>query len=877
MALVTCNQLSQTVADMLAQLNNETMWVQGGRLYLQQGDGRTINVDMVPGLLPLLEQIDVCNTWFRGTEMETAGRKYTSTDVLATCNSLYRVWESLNDRIDNLPQDRFVSGMHSYNPATKMLTLIMSDESVVDIPLTDLIGDILDSIQLQLRDCNGDPLAQDALVPTCAQMNAADQATTNALTTLLQNGLDQIEAQLANYQLALRDANGGSLPAGTQVYSTTETNSAINAAVTAAVANLQARLRDCNNATIPIDTAIPTCAQMNVAIGNALASLPTEVHVVSGAYNATTDALVLTMNTGPAVNIPLTTLISDTINTIPHATLQDVLNGTPSTNFVDAAVAKQRMEITVMGALAGGALRFQASPSRTVAIGVEALYSQTLPTGGPRADTAVGSDALERFNSGALPPGLTAHTLTAVGHGAGTEYTGVPPANMNPRAVVPVNQAGGMTFLGNQAGSQTTAGAHSVLLGGAHFGFFTGGNSSAQSAYGSFIAGLGAGLRGGLDEVPPALRPDFVSPVVDSVIIGLRAGQAPTPIARAVILGADAARDARSQTDDAANMVAIGAGAASRADLSLGGVAIGAGAASQAQASASVVVGSTAGNNAVGHGLTTVGATSTAGNSFAAPVEINVNAPLAADARGQYIEVAGANFTVLGVYRVEFQTPSGDWMRAGLQGVADSATRLYIVKQHTFPSNTIEGTPADPTHIAVRIARCTPIDNASAIGFGAVVTGSNTVVLGNGATTDVRSTGTFYSSGVALTSDSRLKTGVATLIAVAAREFVKGLRFCDYLKHRNGIQYRQELERAASVASDEEREKAQAELDAFDAEAFKGPGRREAGLIAQEVKVLAELHGFEYVVTEDDYGVLSLDYNSIQAIINAVVIDALEL
>ena len=40
---------------------------------------------------------------------------------------------------------------------------------------------------------------------------------------------------------------------------------------------------------------------------------------------------------------------------------------------------------------------------------------------------------------------------------------------------------------------------------------------------------------------------------------------------------------------------------------------------------------------------------------------------------------------------------------------------------------------------------------------------------------------------------------------------------------------------------------------------------------------MAELHGFEYVVTEDDYGVLSLDYNSIQAIINAVVIDALEL
>ena len=877
MALVTCNQLTQALADLLAQLNNETMWVQGGRLYLQQGDGRTIQVDMVPGLLPLLETMDVCNVWMQGEDMHTQGRKYTSTDVLATCNGLYRVWEQLSNRIDNLPVDRFVSGMHSYNPATKVLTLIMSDDTVVDIPLSDLIGDILDSIQLQLRDCNGDPLEQDAQVPTCAQMNAALVTLETTITETFNDGMDIIAAALDAYQLKLRDPNGNDLPGGTQVYSTTETNSAINAAVTAAVANLQARLRDCNNALIPLDTAIPTCAQMNTAIGTALAAVPAEVHVVSGAYNATTDALVLTMNTGPAVNIPLASLIQDTINAIPHATLQDVLNGTPSTNFVDAAVAKQRMDITVMGALAGGALRLQASPSRTVAIGVEALYSQTLPTGGPRADTAVGSDALELFNSGALPPGLTAHTLTAVGSGVGTEYTGVPPANMNPRAVVPVNQAGGMTFLGNQAGSQTTAGAHSVLLGGAHFGSFTGGNFSAQSAYGSFIAGLGAGLRGGLDEVPPALRPDFVSPVVDSVIIGLRAGRAPTPIARAVILGADAARDARSQTDDAANMVAIGAGAASGADLSLGGVAIGASAASQAQASASVVVGSAAGNDAVGHGLTTVGATSTAGNSFAAPVEINVNAPLAADARGQYIEVAGANFTVLGVYRVEFRASSGDWMRAGLQGVADSATRLYIVKQHTFPSNTIEGTPADPMHIAVRIARCTPIDNASAIGFGAVVTGSNTVVLGNGATTDVRSTGTFYSSGVALTSDSRLKTGVATLNAVAAREFVKGLRFCDYLKHRNGIQYRQELERAASVASDEEREKAQAELDAFDAEAFKGPGRREAGLIAQEVKVLAELHGFEYVVTEDDYGVLSLDYNSIQAIINAVVIDALEL
>ena len=137
----------------------------------------------------------------------------------------------------------------------------------------------------------------------------------------------------------------------------------------------------------------------------------------------------------------------------------------------------------------------------------------------------------------------------------------------------------------------------------------------------------------------------------------------------------------------------------------------------------------------------------------------------------------------------------------------------------------------------------------------------------------------FYSAGSALTSDARLKSAVAPLDMDSAKLFVKGLRFVSYLKHANFIAKRRQIEHHLQFAKDdgnaERVAKLEAELANFNEADAKGEGRGEAGLIAQEVQTLAAQYGFEYVVTEDANGVLSLDYNSIQAIINAVLVDTL--
>lgn len=891
---------------MLAQLNNETMWVQGGKLFLQQGDGRVIQADMVPGMLPLLEQIDVCNTWFRGTEMETAGRKYTSTDVLATCNSLYRVWESLNDRIDNLPQDRFVSGMHSYNPATKMLTLIMSDESVVDIPMSDLIGDILDSIQLQLRDCNGDPLAQDALVPTCAQMNAADQAITNALTTLLQNGLDQIEAQLANYQLALRDANGGSLPAGTQVYSTTETNSAINAAVTAAVANLQPRLRSCGNAPLALDANVATCAELNNAIAAAIGSLPPEIHVVStGGYNAGTGTMNLNMNNGttvplnlsaliaditskdryvtggsytaandtltltmaggaPAVSIPLTALINDAVTAAQTATqyadITEVVTGTGGAKTVAPGVAKQRTDITVFGA---GAAANRPSPTayNGVAIGYNAAQDNTIDS----ADTVVGLNAFRRYDGAVM----------IVPQGANTIYGTEALPNFTNAATPSV--VGSMTAVGFQTGLGVVGGERSILVGAA------GPNHTAPPAFLSDVVMIGDGA-GQIGSGSPLSSVSSYGDVCIGRYAGLRKVGATDPKQAGVYIGFNAGQSAYAQSNGTDN-VFVGAGAGSQ---SLGGetVAIGNGAYQGGLGYRVVAVGSNAAKNNLASHSTYVGENTRGVSTILGTTTVDTTNALTQDGSGYYLDLPSGSLLDGVPYRIQFYTGlagTGAAMSGTYTGIAQALPgidRIYL------PRWEVTGAPGEVPYNAaniqsVSLERFDVLDNSTALGHDAIINASNTVFLGNAVTTAVRSTGTFYSAGVALTSDERLKSAISDLDMPTARAFVKGLRFVEYIKHANYIAVRAQLEAHLALAISDKDEAAiayrQAALDAFDEDEAKGPGRREAGLIAQEVKTLAEQHGFEYVVSEDTDGVLSLDYNSIQAIINAVVIDALEL
>lgn len=844
MALVTCNQLTEAIANLWAELNNETMWVQGGRLFLQQGDGRVIQTDLAPGMGVLFDQLSVCNTWFQGGAMATAPRRYADTDVLATCQGLYTVWSNLNDRINTLPVDVYVNGLHSYNPSTKILTLKMSDDTVVDIPLTDLFGDVMETVQSQLRDCTGALLPADTQVATCAQLSAA-----------IGTALDDVDTTLQAYQPLLQNPAGAALPGGTRVYSTTETNTAINTAIVAATSGLQPSLRNCGGSPLAGNTQVPTCAEMNAAIATALSGLPTEVHLTSGSYVSGTKTLDLVLTDNSHVLVPLAQLVADSAAAVPQATLTEVVDGT-GTKVVGASVAKGRLDIAVLGQGAASNRPVKTQHSG-VAIGARAGEANTVNT----SDTVIGREALRNYNAAVMTIPQGANTV--IGAEALRDYTNATTTNVE----------GGMVAVGFQAGLRVTGGERSVLVGPAVGSSV---NSSFTTASDCVFIGAGAGQYG---------DPSVVSSLTvrGDVSIGRYAGARmyPSPSAKqsGVYLGFNAGQVPYAQSANTEN-VYVGAGAGS---VSMGGaaVALGNGAYQGGLGAAVTAVGYNAGRNNTSSNSTYLGANTRTALTIAGTSTVDTTNAIQRDAFGDYIALPPGALTPGAAYVLKFFTApggTGSQMVGVYAGTAESPTVLRLpVRSVSAPVGSV---PYDPGAVqSVELSALASAANSTAVGHDTVITDANTVYLGNADVTAVRSEGVFYSAGAALTSDARLKTEVANIDLVAAKLFVKGLRFVSYTKHANFIAKRKELEQHLQFAKeDKNTAKVQdltAKLAAFDEDEAKGAGRKEAGLIAQEVRTLALTHGFGYVVSEDSSGVLSLDYNSIQAIINAVLVDAL--
>jgi len=122
------------------------------------------------------------------------------------------------------------------------------------------------------------------------------------------------------------------------------------------------------------------------------------------------------------------------------------------------------------------------------------------------------------------------------------------------------------------------------------------------------------------------------------------------------------------------------------------------------------------------------------------------------------------------------------------------------------------------------------LENATAIGAGASVALSNTIRLGNTSVVAVRTSGTFYSNGVSISSDARLKDDIAPV--------EEGIPL---IRDLNPVMYRRK---------------------------GSADGKVEMGLLAQEVRVALREHGLDdsaIVEQATSEGYLSLRYNDLLA------------
>ena len=230
MAFVSCNQLATALQNVTQNLHNVTMWIQGGTLFLRQGDGNTVSASLVESLEPLLGQIDVCYANTSGPELSIGSRKYMDGDALATCALITAVRAELTDKIAAVPLDQYVNGLQSYNPVTNELTFNLAGGGSAVIPMSSFIADLAAQFQAQLLDCSGANLAASAQVAQCSEL--ATVAQNAALAT--QTVADAVAALTTGKQDALLSCAGGPLAGGTAVPSCAEAQGyAVDAAATA--------------------------------------------------------------------------------------------------------------------------------------------------------------------------------------------------------------------------------------------------------------------------------------------------------------------------------------------------------------------------------------------------------------------------------------------------------------------------------------------------------------------------------------------------------------------------------------------------------------------------------------------------------------------
>ena len=729
----------------------------------------------------------------------------------------------------------------------------------------------LGNYQEQLRDCDGSDLAAGTQVATCQNLDDAIaaiptdkflgaighsyDAATNTLHLELNDGsivnVDMtalIADVTTGLQPQLRNCAGANHAANAQVPTCAEM-SAADAALQTAITNwvngqlasYQGQLRDCAGANLPANAQVVTCgdiASPSSPLGTALAGKQDALRNCAGAP------------------LPANTQVATCADLPVAATLQEVIDGT-GTDYVNATTAHDRLNIPVFGA---GALANRGNPTWTagVAIGYNALNAHD---GATTYDVAVGHEALKVHNPTAL---TNVGASVAVGAGAGASY--------NPTQ----NGSGSMSFLGQQAGLAVVDGKQSTLVGGAGVNYTSPLTTDNVVAVGQYALGVGRLSQ------PVTVR--------GAVAIGTGAGS------RRLGGGSANYLDANTSVGTGAGSLNVGEQPSSAYVTSVGAFA-----GTNAWGQHLTAVGNSALRGGLGYYATAVGSLAGLGNVSAATSFLGYNTReqaggtlfgthatttgYAEDAQSLYYDNATAGtLPVQGTpVTLQFFSDAACSVGAELGGfytgvVQAGGTRVRFAT--TNPDLTAAA-PYDGALVQGCKVTSRPFyTNSTAVGANAIISAANTVYLGDANVTAVRSQGAFYSAGTMLTSDARLKRDVTDIDLTAARLFVKGLRFVKYTKVANYIAKRRQLEQQVEFARRDANAAAlaaaQAALDAFATDSPEGqPGSQEAGLIAQEVQALAALHGFEYVVHEDTDGVLSLDYNSIQAIINAVVIDSI--
>lgn len=180
---------------------------------------------------------------------------------------------------------------------------------------------------------------------------------------------------------------------------------------------------------------------------------------------------------------------------------------------------------------------------------------------------------------------------------------------------------------------------------------------------------------------------------------------------------------------------------------------------------------------------------------------------------------------------------------------------------------------------------------AYVFGDNGVSSANNQILLGGAlnavnftGTAEVRTSAPIFAAAFNIASDARLKRDVADLDLQHAEAFLKQLKFKGYMKTHNldlaNKQHQIEIENAVAKADQETNpEEKNRLLEAVEHLKQNAPTltdmRREVGLIAQEVRAIAEPFGFGWLVHEDNDGYLSVDYDSIQNMATAVLISKL--
>ena len=719
--------------------------------------------------------------------------------------------------------------------------------------------------QAQLRDCTGAALAANTQVATCQDLDDAiatiptdvflgaighgyDEAT-NTLHLELNDGsivdvdlTALINDATAGMQPVLRNCAGVPLPANAQV-ATCADLTALSGTTTAALAGKQDALRNCAGAPLAGNTQVATCADLTAVEAGVATDLAGKQDALRNCAGA---PLAANAQVATCADLP------------SQATLTQVIDGAAGPQYVNSAVANQRMALPIMGV---GALENRPDPLSTlaVAIGNDALKSHEGPS---IYSVAVGRRALENLNPA---PGLA-------GIGADVAVGGDAGANFNPTQ----SNYGGMTFVGSQAGLAVVDGAQSTLIGGAGVNYTSPMTAVESVAVGHYALNIG------------------------------RLGQAVT-VRNAVAIGSDAGsrRAGSASTDRRNGNTAVGAGAGAlgfgEMPLSHSVTTIGAHAGTDAWGQNIVAVGNEALHKGLGFNTTAVGARAGLNNVSAHATFLGYNtreahAPtlfgnvattvgLAEDVQSSYVDVpagglpSSGNPVTLQFFATPVCTP-GTEIGGTFHGVVQ-ADGLRVRISSGNPN--LLAPPYDAALVqGVSVELRAHSDNSTALGANAIISAPNTVYLGDAGVTAVRSQGAFYAAGTLLTSDQRLKRDIADVDMAAATAFVKGLRFVGYVKVANYFAKRNQLEQHvqfAQAANDTAAlAAANAALAAYTVTSPVGQdGRQEYGLIAQEVQTLAAQHGFDAVVQADADGTLSLDYNSIQSIINAVVLASISI